>query len=53
VEVHLLDFNEDIYGQEIRVNFIQRIRDEIKFSSIDALSHQITQDVLAAREILT
>lgn len=53
VEVHLLDFCMDIYGQEIRVNFIQRIRDEIKFSSIDALSHQITQDVLAARDILS
>jgi riboflavin kinase/FMN adenylyltransferase len=53
VEVHILDFDSDIYGQEIRVNFIQRIRDEIKFSNIDALSHQITQDVLAARDILS
>jgi riboflavin kinase/FMN adenylyltransferase len=53
VEVHLLDFDMDIYGQEIRVNFIQRIRDEIKFSSIEALSRQIAQDVLTAREILS
>jgi riboflavin kinase/FMN adenylyltransferase len=53
VEVHLLDFDMDIYGQEIRVNFIQRIRDEIKFSSIDALSRQITRDVLTARDILS
>jgi riboflavin kinase/FMN adenylyltransferase len=52
VEVHILDFESDIYGQKIRVNFIQRIRDEIKFSSIDALSRQITQDVEAARNIL-
>ena len=53
VEVHILDFDNDIYGQKIRVNFIQRIRDEIKFSSIDALSDQITQDVLTARDILS
>ena len=52
VEVHILDFDNDIYGQEIRVNFIQRIRDEIKFSNIDELSDQITKDVLIARDIL-
>ena len=44
---------KDNYGQEIRVNFIQRIRDEIKFSSIDALSRQITEDVVTARSILS
>jgi riboflavin kinase/FMN adenylyltransferase len=53
VEVHLLDFDMDIYRQEIRVNFVQRIRDEIKFESIEALSRQIAQDVLSARDILS
>lgn len=53
VEVHILDFNQDIYGQEIRVNFIQRIRDEIRFSNIDELAHQISQDVLKARDLLS
>jgi riboflavin kinase/FMN adenylyltransferase len=53
VEVHILDFDEDIYGQEIRINFIHRIRDEIKFSSIEALSHQIRQDILKARDMLS
>lgn len=52
VEVHILDFDNDIYGQDIRVNFIQRIRDEIKFSSIEELSDQITNDVLVARQTL-
>ncbi len=52
VEVHILDFDNDIYGQEIRVNFIQRIRNEIKFSNIDELSDQITKDVLIARDML-
>lgn len=53
VEVHILDFNENIYGQKIRVNFIQRIRDEIKFSNIPALSKQIEKDVKKAHNILS
>ena len=53
VEVHILDFNRNIYGQNIRVNFIQRIRDELKFSSISDLSEQIKRDVIEAREILS
>jgi riboflavin kinase / FMN adenylyltransferase len=53
VEVHILDFNKDLYGQSIIVKFIERIRDEIKFSGIDALSRQIADDVLKARDILT
>ena len=52
VEVHILDFEEDLYGQQIRINFIHRIRDEIKFSSIEELSHQIEQDILKARDML-
>jgi riboflavin kinase/FMN adenylyltransferase len=52
VEAHILDFDKDIYGHEIRVNFIQLIRDEIKFSSVSELSDQIGKDVLKAREIL-
>lgn len=53
VEVHILDFNDDIYGQKIRVNFIQRIRGEIKFSNISELSDQIKKDIVKAREILS
>jgi len=52
VEVHILDFNKNIYGDTIRVNFIQRLRDEIKFENIDALSEQIRRDVSQARRIL-
>jgi riboflavin kinase/FMN adenylyltransferase len=52
VEVHLLDFNEFIYGQRIRVNFINRIRDEKKFSSLDELKNQIAKDVQTARRLL-
>lgn len=53
IEVHILDFNADIYGKPIRVSFIERIRDEIKFSDIAQLSSQIARDVMKAREILS
>lgn len=53
VEVHILDFNENIYGQKIRVNFVQRIRDEIKFSEITELSDAIRKDIEKARKILS
>lgn len=53
VEVHILDFNENIYGQKIRVNFVQRIRDEIKFSDITELSDAIRKDIEKARKILS
>jgi riboflavin kinase/FMN adenylyltransferase len=52
VEVHILDFKETIYGQKIRVNFIKRLRDEIKFSSLSALKNQIAEDTQAARRLL-
>ncbi len=53
VEVHLLDFNENIHDRKIRVNFIQRIRDEKKFSNISELSDQIKKDIVKARNILS
>jgi riboflavin kinase/FMN adenylyltransferase len=53
IEVHILDFNKDIYGKKIRVNFIRRIRDEKKFANLEELSDQIRRDVGAGREILS
>ena len=53
VEVHILDFNENIYDRKIRVNFIQRIRDEKKFSNISELSEQIKKDIVKACKILS
>ena len=53
VEVHILDFNENIYGRNIRVNFVQRIRDEKKFSNISELSDQIKKDIVKARKTLS
>jgi riboflavin kinase/FMN adenylyltransferase len=52
VEAHLLDFNEDIYGENIQLEFISRLRDERRFPSIDLLVSQIQKDSAKARKIL-
>ena len=52
IEVHILDFHEDIYETRIRVNMVARLRDEKKFSSLEELSNQIRQDIETAKEIL-
>lgn len=52
VEAHLLDFQDQIYGLEVQLNFIRHLRDEQRFSGIDALVEQIQQDILHARGIL-
>jgi len=52
VEAHILDFNQDIYGEKIRINFVRRIRDEIRFAGVAELSDQIRRDVVEARRIL-
>ena len=49
VEAHLLDFNGDLYGQEIEVTFVEKLREERKFPSLDALRQQIERDVTLAR----
>ncbi|MCA9933642.1 MAG: bifunctional riboflavin kinase/FAD synthetase [Ardenticatenaceae bacterium] len=53
VEAHLLDFDDDIYGQELRVEFVERIRAEQKFPGLDALKQQIAADVAYVRQTLT
>jgi riboflavin kinase/FMN adenylyltransferase len=52
LEVHVLDFDEDIYGKRTRTTFVQHLRDEAKFESIDALVEQIKRDIDAARRVL-
>ncbi len=52
IEVHILDFNHDIYNTRIRVNMVQRLRDEKKFDSIDQLSKQIRHDIQTAKDII-
>jgi riboflavin kinase/FMN adenylyltransferase len=52
LEAHLLDFKKDLYGQEIRIEFVARLRDEMKFPSVEALIEQIHADIAHARKIL-
>ncbi|WP_269531941.1 bifunctional riboflavin kinase/FAD synthetase [Chitinimonas sp. BJYL2] len=49
LEVHLLDFSGDIYGQHLRVDFLKKLRDEIKYEGLDPLIAQIRRDVDATR----
>jgi riboflavin kinase/FMN adenylyltransferase len=52
VEAHLLDFRGEIYGEDVRLEFVARLRDELKFDSVDALLEQIRKDVEVTRKIL-
>ncbi len=52
LECHLLDFDEELYGKTISVEFCDRLRDEMRFSSVDALSQQIQKDIQKARLLL-
>jgi riboflavin kinase/FMN adenylyltransferase len=52
LEVHLFDFSEDLYGAHMRVEFLHKIRDEERYSNLDALKAQIERDCEAARTYL-
>jgi riboflavin kinase/FMN adenylyltransferase len=52
VEAYMLDFDEDIYGQDLRLEFVARLRDELTFGSVEELVKQIWEDVEDARRIL-
>jgi riboflavin kinase/FMN adenylyltransferase len=48
LEAHLFDFDEDIYGRHVHVDFVHKIRDEVRFESLDQLKRQIASDVGSA-----
>ena len=52
IEVHIFDFDKDIYGCELKIVFINHIRSEIKFESLTALKRQLKEDEKAVRKIL-
>lgn len=52
LEAHLFDFDGDLYGRRIEVEFVRKLRDEAKFDDLDAMVRQIDRDAEAAREIL-
>ena len=51
--MHIFDFNRNILGEKIRVHFIDRIRDEKKFSGIRELEEHIHRDIEKAKQILS
>ncbi len=53
VEAHILDFDRDLYGREVRLDFIARLRNESKFASVEALVQQIREDVRQTRALLS
>jgi riboflavin kinase/FMN adenylyltransferase len=52
LECYLLDFEGDLYGERAKVRFVQRLRGEVRFDSVDALVEQMARDVTAARDLL-
>lgn len=52
LEAHLFDFDDDLYRRRIRVEFVCKLRDEIKFDTLDALVMQMDQDAAQARAVL-
>jgi len=51
VEAHLLDFDADLYGHELELTIVEKLRDEQKFPSLDALRLQIARDVAEAQKV--
>ena len=52
LEAHLLDFRGDLYGETLEIVFIAKVRDEMKFESLDALKHQLEEDIARVRELI-
>ena len=52
IEPFILDFDANLYGETLRLEFVRRLRDQVKFDSVEALLEQIDQDVAKTREIL-
>ena len=52
IEVNIFDFQEDIYGQSIRLNFLEYMRDDQKFNSLEELKEQLSLDEIKARNLL-
>ncbi len=52
IEVHFFDFEQDLYGQKIQIDILERLRDEHKFDSIDTLKEQLAEDKKASLSII-
>ena len=52
LEIHLIDFEGDLYGERLRIYFVDRLRDEQRFPTVEALQSAVLNDVALARELL-
>ncbi len=52
IEVHIFDFEQDIYGEHLEIYFIDRIRDEVKFATLTELLNQIKSDIIKAKKLI-
>jgi riboflavin kinase/FMN adenylyltransferase len=52
LEAHLFDFAADLYGRELEVEFVAKLREELRFETLDLMVQQMHQDAAAARRIL-
>ena len=52
LEVHVFDFDGDLYGRQIAVDFVARLRDEVRFDDLEALRRQMELDAAEARRAL-
>ena len=53
IETHILDFNDNLYKHELRIKFLQKIRNEVPFANMEELKKQISQDIKIARDIIS
>ncbi|MEO0108660.1 MAG: riboflavin kinase, partial [candidate division WOR-3 bacterium] len=53
IEVHILDFDQPVYGASVQIEFVERLRPERSFASLEALRAQIAADVALSRLVLT
>ena len=53
LEVHIFRLNEDLYGQQLLVSFVERLREEQRFENVETLINQLQQDAVLAEQILT
>lgn len=51
LEIHIIDYNEDIYGENVKVEMLKKLRDIIKFDNAELLARQIQQDLQQARDV--
>ena len=52
VEAYMLEFDDDVYGQEVRIDFVERLRDEVKYETVGELQAQVELDVTETRRVL-